>query len=73
MLFWAKVYITAVCPLLCIMGQDMAGMKYYKNDDHNTYNGKALLKRQGPLESESCIIKGTPALESLLLSVTALT
>lgn len=34
----------------------------------NKYNGKALLKRQGALESESCISKGTPALESLLLS-----
>lgn len=34
---------------------------------NNTYNGKALLKTQGVLESEGCIIKGTPAPESLIL------
>jgi len=34
MLLWAKVYIRAVYPLLCIIGQDMTRMKYYKSDDH---------------------------------------
>lgn len=34
MRFRAKVYITDVCALLCIMGQDMTEMQYYKKDDY---------------------------------------
>jgi len=35
---------------------------------NNTYNHKALLKSQGALDSESCIIKGTPALKSITVA-----
>lgn len=69
MLFWAKMYITTLCPLLYIMDKTWLGCNIIKMVIiSNTYNGKALLKRQGALESESCISKGTPALESLLVS-----
>lgn len=37
MLFRAKVYITDVSALLCIMEQDMSGMQYYTKDDYKKY------------------------------------